>query len=147
MELYHLDLHEVRELYLRAKLAGDSIDQDLREGLKNAAQPAVDQVRADATWSSRIPAATRVWLNLAGKRPWIKVVVSSTAAPEARPLNNGGSSGFFRHPVFANQDLTRREWTWVPQRGRPFFHPERSPAMEAEVDKVLDLVEFRLGFK
>ncbi|MGH3096097.1 MAG: hypothetical protein ACRDMV_08880, partial [Streptosporangiales bacterium] len=43
------------------------------------------------------------------------------------------NTGYFRHPVFAdNANETREEWTWVQQDARPFL----SPAVQDQVDNL-----------
>jgi len=37
----------------------------------------------------------------------------------------------FRHPVFADANRTRKQWKWVPQAGRPYFHSTMSAKQPA----------------
>jgi hypothetical protein len=137
-----LDAAEFRAAYLELKFAGDGLERDLREGVKAAGQEALDAVRAEASWSTRIPAATRLKISFAARGAGVSVVTDARMAPEARPINHGGNSGVFRHPVYGDRT------TWVEQAANPFFQAaERAGDITPQVQKVLDHVAFHAGFK
>jgi hypothetical protein len=91
--------------------------KELRPALRKAAHPVLMEMRSNASWSTRIPPATRIATSLASASgAGVTLKVSSGPAPHARPYEHGGAAGNFRHPVFGNKK------NWVPQRARPFFY-------------------------
>lgn len=142
---------DLRQFYVDLKAARADLMPELRRGMKSAAKPLVDAVKKEASWSSRIPAATSAKVSFSAKSAGVTVKVDSTKAPEARPLDNRGRNGQFRHPVFADaQNLTRRDWAWVNQQAQPFWSTGLAKA-DADVDKamlgVLDALAKKAGFK
>lgn len=91
------------------------LKRELRPAIRKAAQPVLGQMRANSSWSSRIPAATRISVGLSGSKAGVTLRTNAKRAPHARPYEHGGSAGNFRHPLFGNKKR------WVAQRARPFF--------------------------
>lgn len=114
------DPGEVRKLVadLKELEGGKQIIAALRKNLRAAADPVKRQVQANAGWSSRIPAAVAVGTAFSKNRTGVFIRVNRNKAPHARPLENFGAAGTFRHPVFGNTDV------WVAQQARPFFFNE-----------------------
>ena len=89
-----------------AKLVADfgkippDVRRDLRTGIRKAADPILSQAKSNASWSSRIPRATRIAVGFGKKSAGVSIVVSSKRAPHARPYEHDGEPGTFRHPVF-----------------------------------------------
>lgn len=117
------------------------VPRELRPAIRRAVQSAaadfVSDVKADASWSSRIPGAVRVKTSFAKAGAGVRVYVDSKRAPHARPyegLSDGGNRGSFRHPVYGNRDV------WVSQATRPFFRPNIDPHRA----KLLDAIETAL---
>lgn len=140
------DPAEVRQLVrdLRELEGGRAITAALRKNLRAAADPIKAQVQANASWSSRIPSAVAIGTAFSAKRTGVFVRVNSKKAPHARPLENSGQAGTFRHPVFGNTD------TWVAQQARPFFFdqaernlPQVERAAAAAVDEAARTAGFR----
>jgi hypothetical protein len=118
-----------------------TLDRELREGLRRAAEPIAADARSRASWSNRIPGAIRVRTRLAG-RAGVSVRVSSRAAPHARPIEHKGQPGNFRHPVFADaENQVRTEWTWVNQRARPFLGPAAEAGASKAAEAVADVID------
>jgi hypothetical protein len=137
-----LDAHEFRQAYLELKFAGDGLEKDLREGIKWAGQGAVEAVKAESSFSRKIPPATRLKISFAARGAGISVVVNAAQAPNARPINHGGRGGVFRHPVFGHRDR------WVDQAAHPFINAAaNAPSIEEGLRQVLDHVAFHAGFK
>jgi HK97 gp10 family phage protein len=116
----------------------------LRPGLREAGQIVRDRARLNASWSKRIPAATRVSVGFSKRNPGVAVQVNKNRAPHARPFEHDGRAGTFRHPVFGHRD--RR---WVPQKARPFLAKaleEEAPAAERKIADVVDKVTRDAGF-
>lgn len=120
---------QLRQFIVQFDKFPKELRQELRPALKDSAAPALAQAKKNAaSWSKRIPRATRVAVSFAKKRPGVRLVVNRKKAPHARPYEHGGRGGTFRHPVFGNRDV------WVSQRARPFLWPAAKPWM-ATVDK------------
>ncbi|MEV0237562.1 HK97 gp10 family phage protein [Nonomuraea sp. NPDC050786] len=120
------------------------VKAEIRPLLRKTGQGALMAVRSNASWSTRIPAATRLQISLTGKRPGVAVVTNRHKAPGARPLEHRGRRGRLRHPVFGNRDV------WVTQPSNPFMTSE-APKWQAEVRKgigdAVDQVARRHGFR
>lgn len=131
------------------KLPAD-LKRELRPGMREAAKPALEQARSNASWSSRIPNATKITTSLVAAKAGVALRVDSGAAPHGRPYENQGVPGNFRHPVFPDPNKTRREWNWVAQRARPFlFRAVREKADEvvAKLDELVVKVARRNGWR
>ena len=100
----------------------------LRGSLRVAVQPVVDDAKARAGFSKRIPATIRARI---GSGASIKIVAGGPNAPDAAPLENKGQAGTFRHPVFGNREK------WVNQPARPFL----APALDAHRDEIAAAIE------
>lgn len=120
------------------------IRQELRPKLRAIGQAALADVRGRASWSTRIPRATRLVVSLAKAKPGLSIVVNKDKAPHARPYENRGSAGTFRHPLFGNRQR------WFPQQARPFLWPGARPHFERvdeQISKAVDEVARKHGFK
>lgn len=104
------------------------LKRELRPGLRAAGRVVADDAKLRAAWSTKIPRAIRVSVTFVGKRQGVSIVVNRKKAPNARPIEHGGRAGTFRHPVYASGP--RENWTWRPQRARPFL----APALQAKGD-------------
>lgn len=116
----------------------------LRPGLREAGQVVRDRARLNASWSRRIPAATRVSVGFSKRNPGVAVQVNRQRAPHARPFEHGGKEGTFRHRVFGHRDR------WVEQKARPFLAKaaeEKAPEAERKIADVVDRVTRDAGFK
>lgn len=141
---------ELRQLYVDLKGVEGNLRVELRRGIKDAADGVVAAVVAASSWSTRIPGAVRAKPSFSAKSTGVSIVVDGKAAPEAKPLNNRGRAGQFRHPVHANPNQTRDLWTWAEQPARPFFDltiAARSPAITRRIEQVADDVARKAGFK
>ncbi|TDE40498.1 HK97 gp10 family phage protein [Nonomuraea mesophila] len=135
---------EIRRLIRDMKKIPPDLRKDLRPALKKAAQPILADARKRASWSTRIPKATRIAIGLASKKKGgVSLRTSAKRAPHARPYENLGNPGTFRHPVFAlprSRDMVFgyerpgafKNTPWVAQKARPFLFP----AVEAGADGV-----------
>lgn len=111
---------------------------ELRPAIKTAAKTLSSRVKANASWSSRIPGAVRERVSFASRgRGGVMVYVDARIAPHARPLDRGSQGGrsVNRHPVFGNRNV------WVDQPTRPFF----IPAVRESHDDVLRKVQFAIA--
>lgn len=118
--------------------------KDMRKELLTSVQKPLQQAKANAGWSTRIPKATKIQTSFSKKKAGVAIVVNRHKAPHARPLEHGGRPGFVRHPVMGNREK------WVRQPARPFLWPAAAP-WQREMDKnllhVVDTVATRHGFR
>lgn len=139
-----VDASDIQRLYADLKTVPGNLTRELRNGIKKAADPLADAVKAEASWSSRIPGAVKVKPSFSARNPSVQIVVDPKKAPEAAPLNNGGRSGTFRHPTFGNRDR------WVTQKAQPFFEVALSGHQhdaDAAIEAVMDAVARKAGFR
>lgn len=125
---------EVRELIRDL----DQIPRDLRRqtrlAITRAGRELLNEVRSRASWSTRIPAATRLSVRFA-RDPGASIVVDDRRAPHAKYYENRGRPGTFRHPLFGD----RRHW--YSQRARPFLGPAFDAKEDDAVRQVNDAVD------
>ncbi len=136
---------EIRELIKDMQKIPPDLRKQLRPALKKGAEPILAQAKANASWSTRIPKATRIATTFTKKRAGVAIRTSAKKAPHARPHENLGKPGSFRHPVYAlprkremvfGREIPGafRDTRWVNQKARPFLFP----AVEAKGDAVVD---------
>lgn len=98
--------------------------RQLRPAMRKAALPILEDAKRRASWSTRIPGAISIRSSFSGRRPGVSLRVDSAKAPHARPYESGSARNRqLRHPVFADGEKDRSEWTWVNENTRPFFFP------------------------
>ncbi|MFI7042588.1 HK97 gp10 family phage protein [Microbispora rosea] len=110
----------------------------LRTEIRRVAAPVLSQVRSNAGWSSRIPAATTIKVGYSKSKSGATIVTSARKAPHARPYEHDGVPGTFRHPV--NRPAARRRKPWVSQAARPFFYRAVSEAAPKVEDGFRELI-------
>lgn len=122
----------------------------LRKNLKATADPIVRQVKSNASWSKRIPGAVGTQVRFTAKKVGVSVFVSRKKAPHARPLENDGKSGTFKHPVFGKTKRRGKRYVTVEQKARPFFFNELArhiPDVEKAALKAIDDAARAAGFR
>lgn len=140
-----VDQAELRKLVadLKELEGGKKQVAALRKNLKAAAEPMAAQVRANASWSTRIPDAVGVQVRFTGKnKVGVSIFVSRKKAPHARPIENGGRGGTFTHPAFGQGS--------VEQPARPFFFNQlanQMPAVQKAVVDAMDEAARSAGFR
>jgi len=120
------------------------IRRELRPALRRVADPVLQQARANASWSTRIPGAMRISTSFSRRTAGVAITVSVKKAPHARPFENLGRNGSFRHPVFGDRER------WVSQTARPFLFPavaSADPELVRETGRVVDQVARKHGFR
>lgn len=140
-----VDAGDLRALMqaLKEMEGGKPLAAALRKGLRSAAEPIKRQVQGNASWSSRIPGAVSIGTAFSARRTGVFLRVNAKKAPHARPFENDGKGGTFRHPVFGTD-------TWVTQSARPFFFPEalrHLPEVEEAAAKAVDEAARAAGFR
>jgi hypothetical protein len=138
-----VDSKDLQKLFYELKAAGDGLQVELRRGVREAAAFAVEAVKKNASWSTRIPNAVQAKPFFTAKGAGVTIVVDQNTAPEGRPLEHGGKPGNFRHPVHGNRS------NWVSQPARPFFYDsiEKNPAVDASILAVMERVTLKAGMK
>lgn len=117
--------------------------KELRPAIRKGATPILDQMRSNASWSTRIPRATKISTSLAGSNPGVSIVVNARQAPHARVYEHGGSPGNFRAPLFGDRNR------WFAHRARPFFYravDQKGDEVVKAVADAIDTVAKRHGF-
>lgn len=118
-----------------------SMRREIRDSAQEIGEPVLREVRRRASWSSRIPAATRIATRFGGRTAGVTVKTSQRKAPHARPYEHGGDPGFFRVPVFRRKG---RATPWVNRAARPFFNRGVLAAQPAVTEAFADVV-LRVG--
>nr|BFE85831.1 hypothetical protein GCM10020093_084320 [Planobispora longispora] len=96
-----------------------SMRAEIRASAKEIGDPVLQEVRRRASWSSRIPAATRISVRFGARTSGVTVRTSAKKAPHARPYEHGGERGTFRVPVFRQKGGARRGSTGPRARSSP----------------------------
>jgi len=123
----------------------DDLRKELRPAMRKAAEQVKREAQSRASWSTRIPGAIRVAVKFSGSGAGASVVVSGAKAPHARPYENLGNPGTFRHPRWGH----REAGDWITQQARPFLFPAaraKADAAAEEIDKAVVAVLRRNGF-
>ena len=130
---------------LKAAGGGGGLRRDLLRGIKTAANPVLDDVRASA--SAELPKAGGLAERVAGSKFTVQVRTGAkTAGVRIRGQSGWNigrmNRGILRHPVFGNRDV------WVEQSITPgwFDHPiqARAEPIRLAVVAVIDDVARRL---
>lgn len=117
MVVRYTGVRELAEAFGRVPIA---LKRELRPQMRAAGQHILDDMRHRASYSTRIPAATKMTVRFSLKGGGVFFRVNAAQAPEARPLEGARGStnaSSFRHPVFGDRD------DWVDQPTQPFFLP------------------------
>jgi hypothetical protein len=151
---------ESRDLYtLTKQLQG--VDRKLATAMKAEMRQVAEPIRArvadEASWSKRIPGATKVSTRFTARTQQVIITVNRAQAPHARPLENDGKEGFFTHPLPVKTARTRRgrlrqslKSHTVKQRARPFF-AKAIKSQDRRIDRAIEQVarnfERQAGFR
>ena len=129
----------------------------LRQEFARVGQAALSDARSRAgAWSRRIPSAIsgKPLTDMArGRVGYVLRVDVTNGAPHARAyegISQQGSRSYFRHPVYADPNQTRSEWTWREQRTRPYLWPAvngRANDLRRGVEKAVEDAARDAGFR
>jgi hypothetical protein len=108
-----------------------AVHRTLRPAVLEAGRPILAKMRANASWSTRIPAA--ISMRASGTAPGVQFRVSAAQAPHARPYE-GLSGAVFRAPLWGD-----REW-WYDHAARPFFYSAAEQGADEVADRIGDAV-------
>lgn len=106
---------ELTQFFREFKTLPKDVQRETRPMLRQTADSPVSQAKRNASFSERIPGAIRVSLRFSKRFQGVTLQVNKNRAPHARPLENQGKPGQFRHRVFGKN-------VWVTQQARPFFY-------------------------
>lgn len=126
------------------KAAGQTgLRKELHNGMKRAAKPLVKDAKDEA--AKVFPKGGGLARQMAKTpfRPQVRTgaqagvrIVAPGKSVTAKLTNATGS---WRHPVFADGKKTRRQWTWVTQRGvKPHWFDDRMKAEAPTIRKELE---------
>lgn len=142
---------------IKALVGGNKIVNNMKREMRQAADPIVQRVKAEASFSKRIPPAVKASTRFTKKTVGVLITVNAKQAPHARPINNDGQSGFFTHPIPIRAASTRRgrlkqarKGDQVKQKARPFFYGPIVAAdhdVEAAVLRAADKALRQAGFR
>lgn len=137
-----IDVRQLRDLGLRARLVDPAIEKDLIAGALAGDEIVAARVRKNAkafpgkNRTTRI--ADSVQVRHRGTR--VKIQAGGAGAPEAAPIENHGKGGTFRHPVFGHD-------VWVSQPAHDFMlnsSEESAVEVEAFIGELVDVTLSRL---
>lgn len=120
------------------------IRAETRTVVRLVAGPVLDRAQVNAAWSKKIPAAMRLTTSFSQRSAGAAITVSRRRAPNARPFENLGRDGTFRHPVWGHRDR------WVAQVARPSLFPAvkgADPDLVRETGRVVEEVFRKHGFR
>lgn len=123
---------------------------EMKKQMRAVAEPIRKRVADEASWSKRIPQATKVSTRFTAKTTAVLVTVNRKQAPHARPLENDGKQGTFTHPVFARKTRFRGRPVLAKQQARPFFAKAIKASdhrIDAAIEQVARDFEKKLGFQ
>lgn len=78
----------------------NGVRKNLRDAIKQQGAGVLGAVKARASWSSRIPAATKLSIRYNVKGASVRIIVDHNKAPHARPYEMGNKNTF--HETFVN---------------------------------------------
>lgn len=80
----------------------NELRKQLRAGVKEAGSGVLDAVKRNASWSSRIPAATKLSIRYNVKGASVRIIVDHNRAPHARALELGNKNSYSEAAINRN---------------------------------------------
>ena len=84
------------------RLFAAGVKKRLREAVSLAGTDLVSAIKAEASWSDRIPGATSIAMTFGVKKASVRIRVDKKKAPHARGLEFGNSTAFSEKVINAN---------------------------------------------
>ena len=133
-----------RIIYDLGAISAD-LKRELRPAIREGAQPMLQGIKRNASWSSRIPKATKLSTSFSGRGagPGVSISTDAAKAPHARVYENDGNPGTFKAPLWGNRKH------WYTHAARPFFAPgvrKYGPDVVEAIDKRITTITTRHGF-
>lgn len=151
-----IDTTDLYDLSKRLQGVDKKLATAMKREMRKVAEPIRARVASEASWSKRIPGATKVSTRFTARTQQVIVTVNRTQAPHARPLENEGREGFFKHPIPVRAAGSRRgrlrqavKGNQVKQRARPFFAKainSEDHRIDAAIEEVARDFERQAGF-
>lgn len=151
---------ESRDLYRLTKdlqAVDRKLATEMKKQMRQVAEPIRRAVANEASWSRRIPGATKVSTRFTAKTQSVLITVNRRLAPHARPLENEGQEGYFTHPIPIRAAASRAgrfrqavKGNTVRQQARPFFAKaikRQDHRIDAAIEQVAQDFEKKLGFR
>lgn len=129
-----------RSLRRRIKNAGDVAAKKVRETLaESSPDGGPDTMRGRGA----LIAATRVSVSFSQRQAGARIVTSGRGLPAGHEgLLKVYNKATFRHPVYPRQGTSRGDWTWINQKGRPYFGSVIIKAMnEAVANEIFEAID------
>lgn len=120
------------------------LQRRLRPLMRREGQPVLQDARRRASWSTRIPPATKLSTSFTRRRAGLHIQVDRRRAPHARNWEDLMGRGESRWPVFGNREV----WSGLPSR--PFLEDAafaRGPAVVAAINQAIDQTAREMGFR
>jgi|GEM_PF-3574551 len=139
-ELDKFDPELARSLRRRIKAAGETAAKKVQEEL---GLPSPDGGPDSGAGRRALIAATKVSVSFSKRSSGARIVTSGRGLPAGHEgLLKVYNKASFRHPVYPRQGMERSDWTWVNQKGRPYFGSVIMRAMdEAVAREIFDAVD------
>lgn len=133
-------------LRLRREVGGIPVElqRRLRPVMRREGQPILAEARRRASWSTRIPSATRLSVSFSRRRAGLHIQVDRRRAPHARTWEDLLGRGQARWPVFGNREV------WAGTRPRPFLERAvyaRGQVVVAAINRAVDQTARDAGFR
>lgn len=125
---------ELRDFIAEIGKLPNDLRKDLRPALQKSGEKPLAQAKRNASWSTRIPNATKVAVSFSKRYAGVAIKTSKAKAPHARAYEHGGQPGTFRHRVYGHD-------VWVESKARPFLWPAAKPWLESTDELVGDVVD------
>ncbi len=136
--------NDIAQLVRDLRKLPKEMKRQLRKDIRKAAQPALRKAKSNASFSTRIPAATRTVTSFSSRNPGVRLETNARRAPHAKALENQGREGYFRHPVFGNRG------NWANQRAQPYLWPavrDSAHQIVGDIDKAVLSAARKVGFR
>ena len=91
----HVDMDELaREIKLVDKAFAAAVKRNLRKAVTESGAEITAAIRAEASWSKRIPGATSLAMSFGARTVGVRVRTNAKKAPHARPFEFGNANGY-----------------------------------------------------
>ena len=128
----HVDMEEIaREMRLLEKNIAAHIRRNLRKAVTESGAEVTAAIKAEASWSKRIPGATSLAMSFGAQKVGVSVKVNAKKAPHARPFEFGNANGYSEERVQArvssggarNRRAAMKQMSQIGDSSRVLRHP------------------------
>ena len=143
--MFQVDVKTLNKLGKELRHAQPAVYREIHRAVLAEARKMAEVAKQNASWSTRIPATIKASASGVTTARIRAGGGKDSPAPHAKPYEHAGRQGTFRHPVFADAEEPRKDWTWVDEPARPFLLPaimSRMPAFrEALGDALVHVID------